>query len=310
MNAITEKLQRSWQLFVRSMLVIRDHPKLLIFPVVTGLLTLGIAVFFLAPAALVVAAPHWIEGGRIRALADSIGVARVKHGNAFNFQIMPLGGMLLAVLYLVNMFLATLNSVAFNSEILEALSGRAVSIRHGFAVALSRWKAVLFWSLLAGAVGLVIRKLEEKFSFIGKLVLGWIGLAWSVASIFAIPVLVREPSLVNPFRVLGRSAETIKRTWGEMLSGFIGMKGSHVLFFWASVLGWLWAGLIAYWLGNPWVLAVAGVLWLGCLLAYCYLASVASRVYLCALYLYAADGVVAGPYDASMMAAGWRSKRS
>jgi hypothetical protein len=184
------------------------------------------------------------------------------------------------------MFLATLCSVAFSSEILEALNGRAVSIRHGFGVAFSRWKSVLWWSLLAGVVGLIIRKLEDQLSFVGKLVVGWIGVAWSVASIFAIPILVREPSLANPFAVLGRSAETIKRTWGEMLSGYIGMKGSNVLFFWASILAWLWAGLAAYLLGNAWVLAVAGALWIFCLIVYSYLASVASRVYLCALYLY------------------------
>jgi Family of unknown function (DUF6159) len=177
-------------------------------------------------------------------------------------------------------------------------------------VALSRWKPVLLWSLLAGLVGLIIRKLEERFSFIGRMVLGWIGLAWSVASIFAIPILVREPSLSNPFAVLSKSAETIKRTWGEMLSGYIGMQGSNVLFFWASILGWLWAGLVAYLLGNPWVLLVAGVLWLLCLIVYSYVAGVASRVYLCALYLYAADGVVPGPYDASMMAMGWKAKKS
>jgi hypothetical protein len=57
-------------------------------------------------------------------------------------------------------------------------------------------------------------------------------------------------------------------------------------------------------------LAVAGVFWLVCLVVYCYLASVASRIYLCALYLYACDGVVPGPYDASMMAAGWKMKKS
>ena len=70
------------------------------------------------------------------------------------------------------------------------------------------------------------------------------------------------------------------------------------------------AGLVAYLLGNPWVLAVAGTLWLACLIVYCYLASVASRIYLCALYLYATDGVVTGSYDASMMAEGWKMKKS
>ena len=40
MNALTDKLQKSWQLFSRSVLVIRNHPTLLVFPIVTGLLTL------------------------------------------------------------------------------------------------------------------------------------------------------------------------------------------------------------------------------------------------------------------------------
>src|SRR5262249_45722585 len=159
-------------------------------------------------------------------------------------------------------------------------------------------------------VGLIIRKLEEKLSLIEKLVVGWIGLAWSVASIFAIPILVREPSLSNPFAVLFRSAATIKRTWGEMLTGYIGMKGSNVLFFWGSVLVWLWSGLVAYLLGNPWVLLVTGVFWLPCLILYSYVASIASRVYLCALYLYASDGVVRGPYNAGMMEMGWKRRES
>ena len=60
---------------------------------------------------------------------------------------------------------------------------------------------------------------QRELSFIGRLIVGWIGLAWSVASIFAIPILVREPSLSNPFAVLSKSADTINRTWGEMLSG-------------------------------------------------------------------------------------------
>jgi hypothetical protein len=292
------------------MLVIRDHPKLLAFPLVTGLLTTSIALFFLAPVALVVLAPHWIDGSRVRALADSIGFLRVHGGNNFNVQIEPLGSALLAGVYLVSMFLATLCSVAFNSEILEALNGRPVSIRHGFGVACSRWKSVLLWSLLAGLVGLIIQKLEERLSFIGRLVVGWIGLAWSVASIFAIPILVRESSLSNPFDVLRRSSETIKATWGEMLSGYVGMQGSHLAFFWASLLWWGWLGLVAYWLKNGWVVLGAGAVWLVCLVMYSYLASVASRVYLCALYLYAAYGLVPGPYDASMMSLGWKARKA
>lgn len=309
MNTLYEKLTRSWQLFKRSVLVIRDHPKLLVFPVVMTLLTIGIALFFLAPVAAAILAPHWLEGHSLRAIAESTGLVQFDGGNNAAFHVTPLGSAILAGLYLLNMFLATMGSVAFNSQILEALNNGTVSIRRGLGVALSRWKSVLMWSLLAGIVGLIIRALEQRLSLVGRLVAGLIGLAWSVASVFAIPILVREPSLASPIKVLSRSAETIKRTWGEMIAGYVGMTGSNILFFWASAFGWFWVGLIAYLAQSAWVLLGAGALWLLCLIAYAYLAGLASRVYLCALYLYASEGVIPGHYDASMMAMGWKPKK-
>jgi hypothetical protein len=309
MNAITDRIHRSWQIFRRSVFVIRQHPKLLIFPVVTGLLTFGIAIFFLAPVALALLAPHWISGSRIQAVAESIGLLRFQAGGEANFSVGPVGSAILAAIYLVNMFLATMGSVAFSSEILEALGGRPVSIRHGIALACSRWKSVLLWSLLAGLVGVIIRAVEERLAFVGRLIAGLIGLAWSVASIFAIPILVREPALSNPFTVLSQSAQTIKRTWGELLAGYVGMKGTNVLFLLGSVVFWLGATAVALALSNPWIWAVAAVIWLPILIAYSYLASVASRVYLCALYLYASEGFVAGPYDAELMNMGWKLKK-
>ena len=309
MNTIIEKLSRSWRLFRASVLVIRARPKLLVFPIVTGLLTLMIGLFFLAPVVLVLLAPHWLQGTPIHGLADRLGFLRVRPGAAFNFQIQPFGSLLLAGTYLLNMFLATMSSVAFNSEIMEALGGRPVSIRHGIEAACRRWKSVLLWSLLAGTIGLLIRALEERLSFLGRLVAGVIGLAWSVASIFAIPILVRDATVNNPFEVLTKSARTIKSTWGEMLAGYLGMQGANLFFLWGSILFWIATGAMAALLSNPWVLLIGGVPWLLCLMAYGYLSNIASRVYLCALYLYAAEGAVPQPYDSSMMNMAWKLKK-
>ena len=310
MNTIAEKIQRSWQLFTRSVGVIQEHPKLLVFPVVTGVLTTAIALFFLAPVVLVVAAPHWVAGSTIQKLADSIGFLRFQSGGVFNFHIQTLGTAILAFMYLLNLFLAAMASVAFNHQILEALSGRPVSVSAGMAAACARWKAILLWSLLAGVVGLLIRALEERLAFLGRIVVGLVGLAWSVASVFVIPILARDPTLANPFKVLSRSAETIKRTWGETLTGYAGMQGMNILVLWASLLLWVAAGMAAYFLGNAWLLLAFGLPWLVALIAYSYLASVASRVYLCALYVYATDGVVPTRFDGDMMHSGWKVKKA
>ncbi len=308
MNVILEKLQRSWLLFRRSVQVILENPKLLVFPIVTGVLTTAIALFFLAPVAVVFLAPNWVQAGKFQALAHTVGFFRIQNAGSFNFQLQPFGSALLAGLYLMNMFLATMASVAFNSEILEALNNRPVSIRRGLLVACSRWKAVLLWSLVAGAVGLIIRALEERWAFFGRLVAGLIGLAWSTASIFAIPIIVRDHSVTNPFGILTRSAQTIKRTWGEMLAGYVGMRGTNLMVVWGSILFWMATGASALLFKNPWILLM-GIPWLGIIIAYSYVTSIASRVYLCALYLYASDGVVPGYYDTEMMGLGWKLKK-
>jgi hypothetical protein len=310
MNAIADKLIRSWELFKTSVLVIRKHPKLLIFPIVTGILTLAIALFFLAPVVLVLLAPHWVQGGAIHAVAQRIGFLRVRPGASFNFQFQPAATLMLAGVYLLNLFLATVSNVAFNNEIIEALSGRSVSIRHGLEAACARWKSILLWSLLAGTIGLIIRALEQRFAILGRLVAGLVGLAWSLASIFAIPILVRDPAVSNPFEILSKSARTIKNTWGEMLVGYLGMQGTNLMFLWGSILLWLATGAIAIFLSNARILLVIGVPWLVSLIAYGYLSGIASRVYLCALYLYAAEGTVPGPYDASMMSIAFKPKKS
>src|SRR5215468_7102010 len=100
MNAFTERLNNSWQLFKRSVLVIQQNPKLLVFPIVTGILTAIIALFFLAPVGLVLAAPHWVGGTKIKALADSIGFLRFHDGAKFTLQ--PLGTAMLGGIYLLN----------------------------------------------------------------------------------------------------------------------------------------------------------------------------------------------------------------
>lgn len=309
MNSITEKLARSWQLFRSSVLVIRAHPRLLVFPIVTGLLTLSVAAFFLAPVAVVLFAPHWLHSASLQAAVGRLGILQFGRGTPFHGYLQPLTTFLFAGVYLLNLFLASLSSVAFSAEILEALAGHPVSIRRGLESACRRWKSVLLWSLLAGSVGLLIRAVEDKLSFVGRLVAGLLGMAWSVASIFAIPVLVRETSVNNPFEVLSRSAKTIKATWGEMLVGYFGLQGMNLLFFWCSLLYWAAAGLLAYLLSTGWVLLGAAAPWLVSLVTYGYLSNIAGRVYLCALYLYAADGVVASPFDASMLSRPFKTKQ-
>jgi len=58
------------------------------------------------------------------------------------------------------------------------------------------------------------------------------------------------------------------------------------------------------------IIAAAGIVWFFGILAWSYLAGVASQVYKGALYLYASEGIVPAPYDREMLDMGWKFKKN
>ena len=212
----------------------------------------------------------------------------------------------LGIAYFISMFLVTFFNVAFFSEIIRALRGELVSIVRGLRFALQRWRPILLWSLVAGVVGFLIRTISERLGWVGRIVISFIGLAWSVATVFAIPVLIMEPTL-NPLAVLRKSALTIKKTWGESLIGYLGFQIGGLIIL--TSLGLLGVAFVAAALSHaPLLLVVGGMIWLIALFAFVYVTGVASRVFQCGLYLYASDGVVPEPFNQTMLNAAWKIK--
>jgi hypothetical protein len=301
------KFTRSWALFQASFQVIRQNPRLLLFPLVTALCSVVIAVFFFAPALLYPSGHSLLEAAHWEVLATRFGLQL--DGDKPQLHPNTLFYGYTAVIYLVSMFIATFANVAFYHEILQALAGGPVSIRAGVKFAGSRLQSILVWSLFAGLVGLVIQALEERFGLIGRWVMKFVGVIWSVASVFAIPVIIREGT-TNPLALLRNSAATLRKTWGESLIGYAGITVGS----WIVVLGSLAflalsvAGSVL--LHVPILILPAVLVWLVAVMAYGYLIGVAGHVYRCALYVYASEGVVPGPYTADMMDAAWKVKKA
>jgi hypothetical protein len=222
----------------------------------------------------------------------------------------PWGSLCLLLIYFVSMFLVTFFNVAFYSEIIAALNGKGVSLQRGLSTAWIRLPSILAWSLLAGLVGWLIRTIEQRLPFAARIVTGLIGMAWSVAAVFAIPVIIQEQATRNPIKILQQSAATLKRTWGEGLIGYAGFSAGSVVCFICSLPPLLLAGMLALFFKSAWLMVIAGVMWLLCLLLLAYVSRVASNVFRCALYLYAAEGVVPAPYNEDLLDMAWKVKKS
>ncbi len=105
----------------------------------------------------------------------------------------------------------------------EALQQRPVRIIDGFKVAWSRIGLIIGWSLLAATVGVILHILSRSHSFFEDMIASFIGVAWSLMSFLALPILVLEDK--GPFAAVRESAELLKQNWGERLiiSGGIGL---------------------------------------------------------------------------------------
>jgi hypothetical protein len=288
------KFENSWRLFKASITVTLKYRKLLWFPFLVAILTVIIALFFLSAMALpALAAHHWLVLKQYTAPTPAVGGAYA---------------LCVPLLYLLSMFLATYFNVAFYSEIIAALNGQGVSFRRGLATANSRLPSIIVWSLFAGLVGWLIRSLEERLPFLARIFTGFIGLAWSIAAVFAIPVIIHEQPMRNPLKILEQSAMTLKKAWGEGLIGYVGFSAVGMILFLGSLPPILLAGALAYLFKSAWLIIIASALWLLFLLVMAYVSNVAGNVYRCALYLYAAEGVIPEPYDQEMLDMAWKVK--
>jgi len=306
------KFQRSWLLLKSSLSIIARNKQLLVFPIIIFSLTVVIVLFFLAPAVLRPTGYSYTQPEHWQAINHSLFTrtegAAGQDGSQFGFT--PAAIAYLVLLYFVSMFFATFFNVAFYNEILAALSGQPVSIGRGLNFACKRWKAVLMWTLFAGLVGLIIKAIEQRLEIVGRIVARFIGLAWSIASVFVIPIIVREEQGANPLNLLKKSAGILKRTWGEALIGYAGLAVANTLIVIGSVVLLMGALFVSFALDNYWLIAITGVFWLFTMFAWSYVTSVASQVYKGALYLYAAEGVVAEPYNQEMLDMAWKFKKS
>jgi hypothetical protein len=312
MSNLSTKFTRSWRLFASSCQIIGRQPKLLLFPLVAFAFTVVIALFFIAPAALLPTGHALSQSAHWQAAAHRFvelqPVVSTTYSKTQHVGLTGAGYAYVAVLYLTSMFCATFFNVAFYNEIIKALAGDEVSIRAGLRFACSRIRAILLWSLFAGAVGLIIKTLEERLGWVGRWVMRLVGTVWSVASVFVIPIIVREGN-ANPFTLLRTSAATLKKTWGESLIGYVGITFASWIMLLGSVIFLVGTGVVSVWLGHPDFIFVAVGLWLVAMFVYGYFISLAGHIYRGALYVYASEGVVPEPFTAELMDAAWKVKK-
>lgn len=294
----------STQLLKSSLRVLWQNPKLLGFVLLTFAVSLGFAFLYFGLVVLPPSDRSLFDGERWAELPAAFKAMRGHPTDPH--QLMFYGN--LYVFYVLSILLTTFLNVANYHEIMRAMSGEPVSLTRGLRFACSRLPSILAWGLFAAVVGMLIQLLAERLGWLGRWVLRLVGVGWSLAAVFVIPVMIREPE-PNPLALLRKSAATLKKTWGEAVFGYAGITLGFMV---PMVVMLMLAPLLIVRTHPAWststlfVFAGPPVLLLGisCL------SSMANSVYRCALYIYATEGIVPEQYTPELMDAAWKIKKS
>ncbi len=114
-------------------------------------------------------------------------------------------------------FLSVFLNTAIAAAAAAALEGRRLTLGQALAVPVRRIAAVAVWSLIAAVVGFVLEQAASRLPLGGSIVARLVGVGWSLASLFAIPVLALEGCSAP--EALKRSAHIVKKRWGEGIGG-------------------------------------------------------------------------------------------
>jgi hypothetical protein len=188
------------------------------------------------------------------------------------------------------------------------MDGRDTKVADGLAVARERRGLIAKWALLQFAVGAVVKVVQyvagdSVAGSIAAIVAGLVGVAWSVATFFVIPVLALEG--LGPRDALRRSAGLVRERWGEGLVGSAAI-GLAVLLVMALPLVVLFNLAFAVIDVNPSVGAGFGVLAIIALIGACAMGSALGVIFRVELYRYSTEGQVTGRFAQKDIVAAFR----
>jgi hypothetical protein len=260
-----ERLSRSWTLVKASAAVLQQDRKLLLFPLISALAMFAVLLSFALPALGAMA----LGGGMHTGGPDGNNALYVM---AFFF-------------YLTQYFVIFFFNAALVSAAMARMNGSNPSLQDSLRVAASKWLSILGYAAIAATVGMVLRAIQERVGFVGRIVTGLLGAGWTIATYLVVPVLVARD--VGPIDAVKESAQILKRTWGENLAGQAGMGAAFgLLQFLLIVLG-IGLVVLAATAGSSLLVVLSVLLVISAVLLSVLVHGSLSGIYAAALYRYA-----------------------
>ena len=278
------KFARSWTLAKASLGVLRSDKELLVFPLISSIAALLVAASFVLPM-------------------FGLGMLERLDGEGS----LPLAFYLwLFAFYLVQYFVIFFFNAALVGAAMVRLDGGDPTVGTGLRIAAGKWKQILGYAAIAATVGMLLRAIEQRAGFVGRIVVGLIGVAWTVATFLTVPVLVARD--IGPVDAVKESASLLGRTWGENLIGNGGIGLAMGLLNVLLVLGGGALVVLFAIQGLPALAITTAIAGLLAVLGLALVHAALSGIYSAALYRYAMQGEAPAGFDGTLLREAFQRK--
>jgi len=258
------RIRRGWALTKKSWALLNEHRELIRFPLYGAVAITLLGIVFLGPALYLFD-------------QDSLGGA------------IPLLVIGLYVLTVVGLYFSVGLAAAANM----IFDGKQATVADGLAISRARFSAICGWAAISTAISVLMGVLENQGGIGGQIAARLVGMAWSLVTFLAVPVIAIEGTA--PLQTLKRSASIFRERWGQQITGNVAIGAA------VSLLGVLPAAILivvgiviwssASFLGALLVVVGALVLAITMLVGHAL-----NGVFGVALYRYAVEGETAGGF--------------
>ena len=204
-------------------------------------------------------------------------------------------------------FLTTFITIFFEAAIIiiirGRLNGQQLTFKDGLNGAFSKVGKIFAWSLFSATIGVILKMISDRSQILGKIVIMILGAAWGVLTFFIAPVLIVENFSIK--ESLKKSAETIKRVWGETVIVNVGVG----LYFGLLFLAGFAVFILTLFSANKAIIIVGAVALFVYILALIVMSATLSVVFRMVLYEYANTGNVPQGFSPEVISMAFREKK-
>jgi hypothetical protein len=267
-----ERLSRSFDIVTQSYRILLHDKDLMVLPLIAGVVNIGAALSF--------------------AFGFGLTPSVVRAGGLDTY--VPLF-LLFVVVYTIGIFF----QAAVVAGATERMRGGDPTLGSALSAAGRRIASIMAWAVVAATVGTVIRVIHDKAGVVGQLLTKVLGITWSLATFFIVPVLVlEERSIRDSFR---RSVSVFRETWGESIAVPVTV-GLAAFVMWVALAAI--AATVALAAGRP---AGIGTFVVGAIMLTVFFATL-QGVYLATLFRYATEGWVPAGFSGELLQQAFVSK--